>query len=368
MAQGHLPAVGAVAGERLLLVAAVNRLSQPHALEAAAIGEADRAQQAAVRGGRRPRARSAEPASSKRGAMAPVYDAGTACGGAAPAPACRCGGRRIRCARDLTAQLLPAREACMPSLVPVLGLFVMLGIAWTLSANRSAIRWRPVAMGTALQIVFALIILKTEVGTERLRRRRRRRHPLSRLHRRRRDLRLRREVQGVLLRLQGPADDHLLLELHHGALLLRHPAEDRQRLRQGDDEDDGHLGRRVALGLGQHLRRPDRGAAAHQALCRSDDQVGAHGGDDRRLRHRRRRRDGGLRRHGGFGEAPARGERDVGAGRPGDGEADVPRDREERRPPARSRSRSSARGRTRSTPRPRARPTVSSWRSTSARC
>ena len=52
----------------------------------------------------------------------------------------------------------------MLHLVPVLGLFVMLGIAWALSANRAAIKWRPVAMGTALQIVFALIILKTEVG------------------------------------------------------------------------------------------------------------------------------------------------------------------------------------------------------------
>lgn len=52
----------------------------------------------------------------------------------------------------------------MQTLVPVIGLFVMLGIAWALSSNRQAIRWRPVFMGTALQIVFALIILKTEVG------------------------------------------------------------------------------------------------------------------------------------------------------------------------------------------------------------
>ena len=52
----------------------------------------------------------------------------------------------------------------MQHLVPILGLFVMLGIAWALSSNRGAIKWRPVAMGTALQIVFALIILKTEVG------------------------------------------------------------------------------------------------------------------------------------------------------------------------------------------------------------
>ncbi len=52
----------------------------------------------------------------------------------------------------------------MQQLVPVLGLFVMLAIAWVLSSNRGAIKWRPVAVGTALQIVFALIILKTEVG------------------------------------------------------------------------------------------------------------------------------------------------------------------------------------------------------------
>ena len=52
----------------------------------------------------------------------------------------------------------------MQHLIPVLGLFVMLAIAWALSSNRGAIKWRPVAMGTALQIVFALIILKTEVG------------------------------------------------------------------------------------------------------------------------------------------------------------------------------------------------------------
>jgi CNT family concentrative nucleoside transporter len=64
---------------------------------------------------------------------------------------------------DLT-RFRPARGGFMQQLIPVLGLFVMLGIAWALSSNRSAIRWRPVAMGTALQILFALIILKTEVG------------------------------------------------------------------------------------------------------------------------------------------------------------------------------------------------------------
>mgnify|MGYP001300201972 FL=1 len=48
--------------------------------------------------------------------------------------------------------------------VSFLGLIVMLGIAWALSTNRRAIRWRPVIAGTILQFVFAVIILKTEPG------------------------------------------------------------------------------------------------------------------------------------------------------------------------------------------------------------
>ena len=52
----------------------------------------------------------------------------------------------------------------MTQLVPLLGLVVMLGLAWALSVNRSAIRWRPVVVGTALQLLFAVLILRTEAG------------------------------------------------------------------------------------------------------------------------------------------------------------------------------------------------------------
>jgi CNT family concentrative nucleoside transporter len=52
----------------------------------------------------------------------------------------------------------------MSQVVSVLGLFSMLAIAWLLSVDRRSIRWRPVVVGTALQVVFALIILRTEVG------------------------------------------------------------------------------------------------------------------------------------------------------------------------------------------------------------
>jgi concentrative nucleoside transporter, CNT family len=48
--------------------------------------------------------------------------------------------------------------------VSVLGLFVFVMIAWGLSVNRRAVRWRIVLWGVGLQLFFALIILRTGVG------------------------------------------------------------------------------------------------------------------------------------------------------------------------------------------------------------
>ncbi len=53
----------------------------------------------------------------------------------------------------------------MPTnLVAFFGLLVMLLIAWALSNNRRMIPWRTVVMGTLLQFVFAVLILKTAAG------------------------------------------------------------------------------------------------------------------------------------------------------------------------------------------------------------
>ncbi len=54
----------------------------------------------------------------------------------------------------------------MEQAVSVLGLFTMLAIAWALSVDRKAIKWRPVIGGTLLQVVFALLILRTDVGRQ----------------------------------------------------------------------------------------------------------------------------------------------------------------------------------------------------------
>jgi CNT family concentrative nucleoside transporter len=47
---------------------------------------------------------------------------------------------------------------------PVFGAFVILAIAYAFSINRRAIEWATVAWGVGLQVVFAVIVLKTSVG------------------------------------------------------------------------------------------------------------------------------------------------------------------------------------------------------------
>jgi concentrative nucleoside transporter, CNT family len=49
-------------------------------------------------------------------------------------------------------------------LVSLLGLFVMIGLAWACSLNRKQFPWRTVWAGLALQFGFAAMILKTEFG------------------------------------------------------------------------------------------------------------------------------------------------------------------------------------------------------------
>lgn len=52
----------------------------------------------------------------------------------------------------------------MERVVSFVGLLTMLATAYALSEKRRAIQWRTVIMGVVLQIVFGLVILKTEIG------------------------------------------------------------------------------------------------------------------------------------------------------------------------------------------------------------
>ncbi len=52
----------------------------------------------------------------------------------------------------------------MGRLTGLLGVVTMLLLAWIFSTNRSAIRWRTVLWGLSLQVLFALIVLRSVVG------------------------------------------------------------------------------------------------------------------------------------------------------------------------------------------------------------
>src|SRR4051812_19013737 len=48
----------------------------------------------------------------------------------------------------------------------ILGIIVLMGIAFLLSTNRRAIRWKTIAWGLGLQFAFALLVLKISWGRE----------------------------------------------------------------------------------------------------------------------------------------------------------------------------------------------------------
>src|SRR5437899_2332768 len=49
-------------------------------------------------------------------------------------------------------------------LVSAAGIFVMIAIGWLFCKDKRRINWRTIAWATALQIVFALLVLKTSPG------------------------------------------------------------------------------------------------------------------------------------------------------------------------------------------------------------
>jgi CNT family concentrative nucleoside transporter len=63
-----------------------------------------------------------------------------------------------------TVVALVTRYGGVPRLQPLAGLIVIMTIAYACSTNRRAIDRRTVAWGLSLQIVFALLVLKTTLG------------------------------------------------------------------------------------------------------------------------------------------------------------------------------------------------------------
>jgi CNT family concentrative nucleoside transporter len=52
----------------------------------------------------------------------------------------------------------------MERFISLIGLFFMIGVAYALSENKKSIQWRTVITGVLLQVVFGLVILKTDIG------------------------------------------------------------------------------------------------------------------------------------------------------------------------------------------------------------
>src|SRR5438094_5621961 len=57
-----------------------------------------------------------------------------------------------------------ASQVGVPKAQPLVGAVVILGIAYAFSTNRRAIDGRIVAWGLGLQVLFALVVLKTAAG------------------------------------------------------------------------------------------------------------------------------------------------------------------------------------------------------------
>ena len=52
----------------------------------------------------------------------------------------------------------------MERLISALGLAVFVGLSYAFSIDRRAVKWPPVLWGIALQLIFAILILKTAPG------------------------------------------------------------------------------------------------------------------------------------------------------------------------------------------------------------
>ena len=171
---------------------------------------------------------------------------------------------------------LAAQFAGVPRLQPLVGLIVILSVAYAFSSNRRAIDRRTVAWGLVLQVVFALLVLKTAAGQRLF-------QTLSSGINRLLDFsfigssfvfgplgskevwpRIMTNVLGeegarwgFIFAFQGTADDHLYRGALRHPLLLRHHAGHRPHLRGGDAAIHESVGGRVTQRRRQYFHGAD---------------------------------------------------------------------------------------------------------------
>jgi hypothetical protein len=211
----------------------------------------------------------------------------------------------------------PYETTLADRLISFAGIWVMVALAWLMSVDRKAIRWRPVAWGIGLQLAIGLVVLSpqlanfffvvVDVGVKKL---------------------LSFSEAGATFVFQS-IEPHQILDAQGNAHTyvggvisppvktfafwilpsiiffsslmavgyhLGHHAARRLGARLGDAADDGDERRRELVDGREHLRRPDRGAAARPTVHPEDDDERAPLHHGRRVRHRRGRRHGRVRR------------------------------------------------------------------------
>ncbi len=181
----------------------------------------------------------------------------------------------------------------------LLGLVVILSLAWLLSTNRKAIRWQTAGWGLALQWIFAVLVLRFDAGERALA------AAGDAVNRMLAyafvgsgfvfgELGKQHSSFGLIIAFQVlptiifiSAFFAVLYHLGIMQIVIKAAA----RLMQCDH---GHQRRRVAERGRQHLHGPDRGSAQHSSVPARSDAVGTDDHHDQRDGARLRRHHGGL--------------------------------------------------------------------------
>ena len=187
----------------------------------------------------------------------------------------------------------------MERLTGLLGLVVILLLAWLMSTNRKAIRWQTAAWGLGLQWIFALLVLRLNAGERALAAAGSAVNQDAglRLHRLR--LCFRRAGETALFvrarhRVPGAAHHHLYLRLLRRSVPPGHHAGGHQGHGLVDASDHAHQWRGVAQRRGQHLHGANGSAAQHPSLPAGRHTVRTHDHHDQWHGPRVRRHHGCL--------------------------------------------------------------------------
>ncbi len=167
----------------------------------------------------------------------------------------------------------------MGRLTGLLGLVVILAVAWLLSRHKRQIKAANSALGSGAAVRLCGNRSQNQRG-QAVSGCQRRRNVDDRLLGIRQQIRIRRyagkfqRIDGKLVRVSGAADHHLHRLVLFDPLLPRDHADPGEGVRDRNAEGDGRKRRRIAERCGEHFHGPDGSAAYHPAVHRGPDRIG----------------------------------------------------------------------------------------------